>query len=59
MADEYSREPGELDPGMEEGEDRPIDLLSDIDITRINDLMFNSCDVKWCYVLSNNPLFEF
>ncbi|XP_023639938.1 phosphatidylinositol N-acetylglucosaminyltransferase subunit P [Capsella rubella] len=46
LFDEYSREPGELDPGMEEGEDRPIDPISDIDITRINDLMFNSCDVK-------------
>jgi phosphatidylinositol glycan class P protein len=44
MADEYSREPGEFAAGMEEGEDRPIDPISDIDITRINDLMFNSSD---------------
>lgn len=42
MADEYSREPGEIDSQMEEGDERPIDPISDIDITRINDLMFNS-----------------
>ncbi|CAL9236180.1 unnamed protein product [Arabidopsis halleri] len=46
LFDEYSREPGEFDAGMEEGEDRPIDPISDIDITRINDLMFNSTDAK-------------
>ncbi|KAL1191591.1 Phosphatidylinositol N-acetylglucosaminyltransferase subunit P [Cardamine amara subsp. amara] len=45
LFDEYSREPGEFDPGRKEGEeDRPIDPISDIDLTRINDLMFNSSD---------------
>ncbi|KAL9310259.1 Phosphatidylinositol N-acetylglucosaminyltransferase subunit P [Arabidopsis thaliana] len=29
-------------PLMKNGEDRPIDPISDIDITRINDLMFDS-----------------
>ncbi|KAF2565288.1 hypothetical protein F2Q68_00024144 [Brassica cretica] len=43
--DEYSREPGEIDSQMEEGDESPIDPISDIDITRINDLMFNSSDV--------------
>ena len=47
MADEYSREPGEIDSQMEEGDESPIDPISDIDITRINDLMFNSSDVMW------------
>ncbi|XP_056845024.1 phosphatidylinositol N-acetylglucosaminyltransferase subunit P isoform X3 [Raphanus sativus] len=42
LFDEYSREPGEIDSQMEEGDERPIDPISDIDITRINDLMFNS-----------------
>ncbi|KAL1192445.1 Phosphatidylinositol N-acetylglucosaminyltransferase subunit P [Cardamine amara subsp. amara] len=47
LFDEYSREPGEFDRGMKEGkEDRPIDPISDIDITRVNDLMFNSSDAN-------------
>ncbi|KAL0720758.1 hypothetical protein Bca4012_035357 [Brassica carinata] len=47
LFDEYSREPGENDSQMEEGEDeRPIDPISDIDITRINDLMFSSSHVE-------------
>ncbi|CAN8317281.1 unnamed protein product [Cochlearia groenlandica] len=46
LFDEYSREPGEFDQQMEEGDERPIDPISDIDITRINDLMFNSSYVQ-------------
>lgn len=45
-ADEYSREPGEFDQQMEDGDERPIDPISDISITRINHLMFNSSDAK-------------
>lgn len=46
MADEYSREPEDFDSRIEDGDERPIDPISDIDITRINDLMFNSSDAK-------------
>ncbi|GMH18974.1 hypothetical protein Nepgr_020815 [Nepenthes gracilis] len=38
MFDEYSREPQSFSSGMDE--DRPIDPISDIGITRINDIMF-------------------
>ncbi|CAH8376397.1 unnamed protein product [Eruca vesicaria subsp. sativa] len=41
---EYSREPGEFDTQVEEGDERPIDPISDIDLTRINLLMFSSSD---------------
>lgn len=44
MADEHSREPWEFDPQMEEGHERPMDPISDIDITKISDVMFNSSD---------------
>ena len=44
MADEYSRELGEFDPQMEEGDERPIDPISDIDITSFSDVMFSSSD---------------
>ena len=36
MADEYSRELGEFDPQMEEEDERPIDPISDIDITSLS-----------------------
>jgi len=42
MTDEYSREDVNFLPLMKNGKDRPIDPISDIDITRINDLMFDS-----------------
>ncbi|KAJ0259527.1 Phosphatidylinositol N-acetylglucosaminyltransferase [Hirschfeldia incana] len=45
LFDEYSREPGEFAPQMEEGDERPIDPISDIDITRFSDGMFSSSDV--------------
>lgn len=38
MFDEYSREPSKFVP--EEGEEQPIEPISDIDIGHVNDLMF-------------------
>lgn len=46
MTDEYSREDGDFVHLMKKEEDRAIDPISDIDITRINDLMFDSSHVK-------------
>ncbi|XP_010534469.1 PREDICTED: phosphatidylinositol N-acetylglucosaminyltransferase subunit P-like isoform X2 [Tarenaya hassleriana] len=44
LFDEYCREPGDFVPETEEEEqDRPIEPISDLDITKINHLMFNSC----------------
>ncbi|CAH8256263.1 unnamed protein product [Arabidopsis lyrata] len=42
LFDEYSREDVDFLSLMKNGDDRPIDPISDIDITRINDLMFDS-----------------
>ena len=42
-ADEFSREPSSFVPSKE-GDDQPIEPISDIGIDRINQLMFN--DVK-------------
>uniref|UniRef100_M4DKP3 PIG-P domain-containing protein n=1 Tax=Brassica campestris TaxID=3711 RepID=M4DKP3_BRACM len=44
LFDEYSLELGEFDPQMEEGDERPIDPISDIDITSFSDVMFSSSD---------------
>ncbi|CAE5962799.1 unnamed protein product [Arabidopsis arenosa] len=46
LFDEYSREDVDFLLLMKNGDDRPIDPISDIDITRINDLMFDSNLVK-------------
>ncbi|KAG7588037.1 PIG-P [Arabidopsis suecica] len=46
LFDEYSREDVDFLLLMKNGDDRPIDPISDIDITRINDLMFDSHLVK-------------
>lgn len=43
-ADEYSREPSSFEPSAE-GDEQPIEPISDIGINQINDLMFN--DQKW------------
>lgn len=39
-ADEYSREPSSFEPSAE-GDEQPIEPISDIGINQINDLMFN------------------
>ncbi|CAN7062704.1 unnamed protein product [Brassica rapa subsp. trilocularis] len=44
LFDEYSLELGEFDPQMEEGDERPIDPISDIDITSFSYVMFSSSD---------------
>ncbi|KAF5446091.1 hypothetical protein F2P56_031747 [Juglans regia] len=41
MFDEFSREPSSFISSMD-GDDRPIEPISDIGITKINDLMFNN-----------------
>lgn len=45
FADEFSREPSTSVPLMDEGDDRPIEPISDIGIHKVNALMFNN-DVK-------------
>ncbi|KAL0397442.1 UNVERIFIED_CONTAM: Phosphatidylinositol N-acetylglucosaminyltransferase subunit P [Sesamum calycinum] len=42
MFDEFSREPLSGIPSKDDDDDQPIEPISDIDITQINEIMFNN-----------------